>query len=99
METEILDPKTIAAAATSIIVITNTTGVFDDSNNTTPIFKINPTQQTPWAGSHSTHGDETNDGENEDYADDNEKVEEVEPLEEYITDPILIERNEKDSDE
>ena len=44
METEIVDPKTITIASADYIVIENTTGVYDESNATTPILKINPAQ-------------------------------------------------------
>ena len=46
-ETEIIDPNTIAAAAAANSGIINNTWVYDDSNATTPIFTINPTQPTP----------------------------------------------------
>ena len=46
-ENVIIDPNTIASATASNSGITNITGVYDDSNATTPIFTINPTQPTP----------------------------------------------------
>ena len=44
VETEILDPKTIAADDAANSGITNTTVVYDDRESPTPIFTINPTQ-------------------------------------------------------
>ena len=43
-DTEIIDPKIIAAAANANTDITNTTGVYDYSDALTPIFTINSTQ-------------------------------------------------------
>ena len=42
METKILDPNVISAAAATNSGITNTTGLYDDSNAPTSIFTINP---------------------------------------------------------
>ena len=49
VETKILDPNTIAAAAATNSGIANTTGVYYDSNSPTPIFTINSTQPIPEA--------------------------------------------------
>ena len=46
-ENVIIDSNTIAAVASANSGITNTIGVYDDSNATTPIFTINPTKPTP----------------------------------------------------
>ena len=43
VETKTLDPSTIANAAVSTSVITNTTGFYNDRNSPTPIFSIKPT--------------------------------------------------------
>ena len=97
METEILDLNTVAAAADDISVITNTTRVYDDSIDLTPIFTINPTQLTPEAELDPTTESEPDDEDDEGYYYDNEKVEELEPKKEDIPYPILIEINDKDS--
>ena len=44
MKNVIVDPKTITIASAAYIGIENTTGVYDESNSTTPILKINPAQ-------------------------------------------------------
>ena len=45
VETKILDPNTIVAAAAANIGIKNTTGVYDDSDYNNTIFTINPTSE------------------------------------------------------
>ena len=45
VETRILDSNTITAAADDNSGITNTTGVYDDSDYPTPIFTFNPTPE------------------------------------------------------
>ena len=44
MDNEIVDPKTITIASAAYIGIENTTGVYDESNATTPILTIKPAQ-------------------------------------------------------
>ena len=61
METETLEPNSIAAATAANIGITHTTGVSDDGDDNTPIFT--PIKQTP---------DKENDNEHEDNEDGNE---------------------------
>ena len=45
METEIIDPNYINSAADANSGITNTIGVFEDSDAPYPIFTINPTPE------------------------------------------------------
>ena len=94
VDTEIIDPNTIAAAAAANSGITDTTGLYDESNSPTPIVTINPTQPTPDTEPNSTLEAKPDYEDDEDYAGDNDKVEEVEPSEEDIPDTILIESGE-----
>ena len=93
VETELLDPNTISAAATSNSGIENSTGVYDDIYSPKPIFTINPIQPPPEAEPEPTPEAKPDDQNVEDYDGDNNKVEELEPPEEDIPYPILIERD------
>ena len=95
METKKIDPNATATAAADNSGITNTTGVYDDSNAPTPILKTNP---TPVAEPYSEHeGSEDDDDEDNDDA--NDGFEEVEPTEEDTIDSISIRSDDEDSDD
>ena len=66
--------------------------MYDNSNAPTSILTINPTQPTTEAepDPEPTPETEPDDEDDEDYNYDDDKVEEVEPPEEDIPDPILI---------
>ena len=81
LDTEILDPNTISAAATSNSGIANSTVVYDDIDDPTPIFTINPIQPSPEAEPDPKPEAKPDDEDDEDYDDDNNKVEELEPPE------------------
>ena len=106
VETKILNPNGIATAAATNSDIKNTTVVYDDSDATNPILKTNPTPETepdPTIESEPDYeheyNDDDDDADDEDYDDDNKEAEEVEPPEEDAQYPILIESDNKDSND
>ena len=96
VEIKILDPNTIADTSATNSGITNTTGVYDNSNTTTTIFKINPTTE---AEPDYEHECSDNYDDDEGYDDDDDEVKEVEPPEKDKIDLISIEINDEDSND
>ena len=92
METEILGPNSIsAAAAYNKSGITNNQGDYDDSDDPIPIFALkNPTTDTNIKGEPDYKTEDSED-DDEDSNDDNDAVEGVKPSEKYTLDPIIIE--------
>ena len=75
VETKIIDPNTISAAAATNSGIKNTTGVYDDSKSPTYIFRINPIQQAHEVEPGPTTEAEPDYEDDEVYAEDNGKPE------------------------
>ena len=78
-ENKTFDPNDIASVSDANSGITNTTGVYDDSDYPTPVFTINPTPEREPDHGHEYSED---DDEDNDYNYEYEKDEEVELSEE-----------------